>query len=293
MNAALLAAAAVLLLALIVVLYRSSRRTGALRAELETTRRRALRADELLDQRTRELRQSNTDLDQFALVAAHNLQEPLRKVASFCQLLQRRYQGRLDERGDQFIAFAVDGAKRMQVLINDLLTFSRIGNDSGAFEVVDAGELLAAAMVNLEPAINYTGAVITHGELPKLRASESLLTAVLQNLIDNALKFRGDAPPKVHIDAVRDGPEWLFSITDNGIGIDPEHAERIFVIFQRLHTRSAYPGTGIGLAVCRRIIDHHGGRIWLDTTTPQTRFTFTLPALTEDRATRGRARTAR
>lgn len=283
MNAvllALLAAVAVLLVTLVVVLYRSWRRTARLTAELRSTRQRVQRADELLDQRTRELRQSNTDLDQFAFIAAHNLQEPLRKVASFCQLLQRRYQGRLDERGDQFIAFAVDGAKRMQVLINDLLAFSQIGHDTGAFEVVDTGELLTTAISNLEPAINYSSATITHGELPKLRASEPLLTAVFQNLIDNALKFRADSPPTVHIDATRDGPDWLFSVTDNGIGIDPAHAERIFIIFQRLHTRGAYPGTGIGLAVCRRIIDHHGGRIWLDPTT-QTRFNFTLPALTE------------
>jgi light-regulated signal transduction histidine kinase (bacteriophytochrome) len=279
MTAALLAAVAVLLVTLVVVLYLNSRRTAAVRAELEATRRRALRADELLDQRTRELRQSNTDLDQFASIAAHNLQEPLRRVASFCQLLQRRYQGRLDERGDQFIAFAVDGVKRMQVLIDDLLAFSRIGQDSEEFEVVDTGEVLAAALSNLSSAINYSGAVITHGDLPKVRASESLLTAVFQNLIDNAIKFRADAPPEIHIDATRDGPEWLFSITDNGIGIDPTQADRIFTIFQRLHTRSAYPGTGIGLAVCRRIIEHHGGRIWLDPTTPQTRFTFTLPSL--------------
>jgi light-regulated signal transduction histidine kinase (bacteriophytochrome) len=244
------------------------------------------RAHELLDKRTHELERSNSDLEQFAYIASHDLQEPLRKVASFCQLLQRRYQGRLDERGEQYIAYAVDGAKRMQVLINDLLSFSRVGRRSGEQEVVDTGKLLAEAISNLESAIQYSGAAISHGELPKVRGEASLLTAVFQNLISNAIKFRGEDPPVVRVEAVRDGDDWLFSITDNGIGIDDEYAERVFVIFQRLHTRSAYPGTGIGLAMCRKIIEYHGGRIWLDTSTSEglTRFYFTLPALAEEDA---------
>ena len=244
------------------------------------------RAHELLDARTAELERSNSDLEQFAYVASHDLQEPLRKVASFCQLLQRRYQGRLDERGEKYIAFAVDGAKRMQVLINDLLAFSRVGRNAGEHEVVDTGELLDAATSNLESAIKYSGATIRHGELPKVLGEASLLTAVFQNLISNAIKFRGEDPPDVRVEAVRSGGEWLFSFTDKGIGIDAEYAERVFVIFQRLHTRSAYPGTGIGLAMCRKIIEYHGGRIWLDTGTSDgtTRFSFTLPVIAEQAA---------
>jgi light-regulated signal transduction histidine kinase (bacteriophytochrome) len=259
-----------------------------LTADIEAMRQRIVdevselyRAHELLDKRTHELERSNADLEQFAYIASHDLQEPLRKVASFCQLLQRRYQGRLDERGEQYIAFAVDGAKRMQVLINDLLAFSRVGRKAGELEVVDAADLLGAAMSNLESAIEYAGATISRGALPKVHGEASLLTAVFQNLISNALKFRGEKPPVVRVEAVRDGDNWLFSVTDNGIGIDAEYAERVFVIFQRLHTRSAYPGTGIGLAMCRKIIEYHDGRIWLDTSAPpgHTRFRFTLPAL--------------
>jgi signal transduction histidine kinase len=269
------------------------RELAELTADIEAMRQRIVdevselhRAHELLDKRTHELERSNSDLEQFAYIASHDLQEPLRKVASFCQLLQRRYQGRLDERGEQYIAFAVDGAKRMQVLINDLLTFSRVGRKSGEFEVLDTAELLAAAMSNVESAIEYAGATISRGVLPKINGEASLLTAVFQNLISNALKFRGEQPPVVRIEAVREGDNWRFSVSDNGIGIDAEYAERVFVIFQRLHTRSAYPGTGIGLAMCRKIIEYHDGRIWLDTGAPPgiTRFSFTLPALPDEDA---------
>jgi signal transduction histidine kinase len=241
------------------------------------------RAHELLDTRTQELQRSNSDLEQFAYVASHDLQEPLRKVASFCQLLQRRYQGQLDERGDQYIQFAVDGAKRMQALINDLLSFSRVGRRAGEHVVVDTGQLFDTAIGNLEPVIAETGAQVTHGELPLVRGEASLLTAVLQNLVNNAVKFRGESTPEVRVDARRDSDEWLFSVTDNGIGIETEYAERIFVIFQRLHAKSAYPGTGIGLAMSRKIIEYHGGRIWLDKEAPEgrTRFYFTLPAITD------------
>lgn len=264
-----------------------------LTADIEAMRQRIVdevsklhEAHQLLDRRTHELERSNSDLEQFAYIASHDLQEPLRKVASFCQLLQRRYQGRLDERGDQYIAYAVDGAKRMQVLINDLLAFSRVGRNAGEHEVVDTGELLDAATSNLESAIKYSGATIRRGELPKVLGEASLLTAVFQNLISNAIKFRGEDPPEVGVEAVRSGDEWLFSFTDKGIGIDAEYAERVFVIFQRLHTRSAYPGTGIGLAMCRKIIEYHGGRIWLDTDAPEgtTRFSFTLPVIAEQAA---------
>jgi signal transduction histidine kinase len=256
-------------------------------ADIEAMRQRIVeevsqlhRAHTLLDTRTQELQRSNSDLEQFAYVASHDLQEPLRKVASFCQLLQRRYQGQLDERGDQYIQFAVDGAKRMQALINDLLSFSRVGRRSGEHVVVDTGDLFDTAIGNLEPVIEETGARVTHGELPQVRGEATLLTAVFQNLINNAIKFRGEAIPEVHVDARREGEEWIFSVTDNGIGIDPEYSERIFVIFQRLHAKSAYPGTGIGLAMSRKIIEYHGGRIWLDAEAEEghTRFFFILPA---------------
>ncbi|MER7864329.1 ATP-binding protein [Amycolatopsis japonica] len=237
------------------------------------------RAQELIVTRTRELERSNSDLEQFAYVASHDLQEPLRKVASFCQLLQKRYQGKLDERGDQYIGFAVDGAKRMQALINDLLAFSRVGRRPGENVLLESGDLLDAALGNLEDAVAESGARVTHGELPAVHGEKSLLTAVFQNLVGNAIKFRGEEPPEIEISAERDGEDWRFSVTDNGIGISDEYAERIFVIFQRLHGRGEYPGTGIGLALCRKIVEHHGGRIWLDTSVPSgTRFCFTLPA---------------
>ncbi|MEQ0562027.1 ATP-binding protein [Amycolatopsis sp. NEAU-NG30] len=261
------------------------REIAQLGADVEAMRQRILdevaeleRAHALLDRRTRELERSNADLEQFAYVASHDLQEPLRKVASFCQLLQRRYQGLLDERGEQYIEYAVDGAKRMQVLINDLLAFSRVGRKPGEHVVTDAGTLVDDALANLEVALSLSGGKVTRGDLPEVRVEPALMTAVFQNLIGNALKFKGDAPPEVRIAAERDGDDWVFSVSDNGIGIDPEYAERVFALFQRLHTRTAYPGTGIGLALCRRIVEYHGGRIWLDTEAADTTFRFTLPA---------------
>ncbi|GAB3735428.1 ATP-binding protein [Amycolatopsis oliviviridis] len=238
------------------------------------------RAQETIAVRTRELERSNSDLEQFAYVASHDLQEPLRKVASFCQLLQKRYQGKLDERGDQYIGFAVDGAKRMQALINDLLAFSRVGRRPGENVLLETGDLLDTALGNLEDAIAESGARVTHGDLPAVLGEKSLLTAVFQNLVGNAIKFRGEDPPEIEVSAERDGADWRFSVTDNGIGISDEYAERIFVIFQRLHGRGDYPGTGIGLALCRKIVEHHGGRVWLDTgVATGTRFCFTLPAV--------------
>jgi signal transduction histidine kinase len=242
----------------------------------------ALRAaTERLNEQARDLERSNAELEQFAYVASHDLQEPLRKVASFTQLLQRRYHGQLDERADQYIAFAVDGAKRMQVLINDLLAFSRVGRLLREHVEVDAGDLVAQALGNLSLVIEETGAEVTVDDLPRVSGDMSLLTGVFQNLIGNAVKFRGDAPPRIHV-GVRDaGEEWEFCVADNGIGIEPEYADRIFVIFQRLHPKDAYPGTGIGLAMCRKIVEYHGGRIWLDTEVGTgTTFRFTLPKLT-------------
>jgi light-regulated signal transduction histidine kinase (bacteriophytochrome) len=248
-------------------------------------------ANATLDARTQDLQRSNAELEQFAYVASHDLQEPLRKVASFCQLLQRRYAGQLDERADQYIEFAVDGAKRMQVLINDLLAFSRVGRVTRDRTPISCEALLADAKVNLSEAIEETGATISAGSLPVVLAEAPLLTAVFQNLLGNAVKFHGDAPPRVEVTARRtDQDRWLFTVADNGIGIAPEYAERIFVIFQRLHGKEVYPGTGIGLAMCRKIIEYHGGTIWLDTTAETgARFCFTLPVLADDEDARADA----
>ncbi|GLZ41977.1 ATP-binding protein [Actinokineospora sp. NBRC 105648] len=231
-----------------------------------------------LDAAGENLRRSNTELEQFAYVASHDLQEPLRKVASFCQLLERRYSERLDDSAKQYIAFAVDGAKRMQVLINDLLAFSRVGRHTGKHVDVDSTELARQATANLADAIAAADAEVVLGELPTVHGEAALLTAVFQNLIGNAVKFRGPDRPRVEVGAEADGDRWLFSVTDNGLGIEEQFADRVFVIFQRLHGKDAYPGTGIGLAMCRKIVEFHGGTIWLDTGhTEGTRFRFTLP----------------
>ncbi|KJE21931.1 multi-sensor signal transduction histidine kinase [Frankia torreyi] len=224
------------------------------------------------------LQRSNRDLEQFAYVASHDLQEPLRKVASFCQLLERRYGDKLDERGTQYIAFAVDGAKRMQQLINDLLAFSRVGRTTEGFVDIPLGDILGRATTTLSLTIESLQAEVTADELPVVRGDPVLLAQLLTNLIGNALKFRGDEVPRVHVSAVERAEEWEFACADNGIGIDPEYAEKIFVIFQRLHGRDVYEGTGIGLALCRKIVEFHGGRIWLDATVDHgTTFRFTLP----------------
>jgi light-regulated signal transduction histidine kinase (bacteriophytochrome) len=235
-----------------------------------------------LQARAEDLQRSNAELEQFAYLASHDLQEPLRKVASFCQLLQRRYAGKLDARADQYIEFAVDGAQRMQALINDLLVFSRVGQTAVEPALVSSDTALAQARANLAAEIEKSGATIEAGHLPLVLAEQPLLTAVFQNLLSNAIKFSGPAPPRVVITAQRDGRQWLFSFTDYGMGIEPQYAERVFVLFQRLNERSAYPGTGVGLAMCRKIIEYFGGRIWLDTSAEGTRFCFTLPVEGED-----------
>jgi signal transduction histidine kinase len=237
-----------------------------------------------LEAQTLELNRSNAELEQFAYVASHDLQEPLRKVASFCQALERRYHGQLDERADQYIEFAVDGAKRMQVLINDLLAFSRVGRSGREFELIDLNGTLAEAKSALSGLVSETGASVDDAGLPTVRGERTLLVSLFQNLIGNAIKFRGEQPPSVHLEAHRDGDQWQLSCADSGIGVEPEYAERIFVIFQRLHTKEAYPGTGIGLAMCRKIVEYHGGRMWLDTEhAPGARFCFTLPIVHEER----------
>ena len=242
--------------------------------ELAATRQ----ANTVLQAHTEDLERSNSELEQFAYIASHDLQEPLRKVASFTQLLQRRYAGQLDARADQYIEFAADGAKRMQALINDLLQYSRVGRSAREPALVSSDAALAQARNNLATAMEETGVTVETGHLPLVLAELPLLTAVFQNLLSNALKFSGGKPPRIVITCTRDEPFWLFSFSDNGIGIDPEYAERIFVIFQRLNERSAYPGTGIGLAMTRKIIEYFGGRIWLDTSYADgSRFLFTLP----------------
>ncbi|MFJ4787311.1 CHASE3 domain-containing protein [Streptomyces sp. NPDC088794] len=236
-----------------------------------------------LDAQAVELRRSNAELEQFAYVASHDLQEPLRKVASFCQLLEKRYGDQLDQRGLQYIDFAVDGAKRMQVLINDLLTFSRVGRVNDAQVPVGLDQALDKALSNLTVAVEESGAGVDRPDtLPEIVGDPTLLAMLWQNLIGNALKFRDpDRPPHVTITCAvdPDRPDtWLVYVTDNGIGIPPEFAEKVFVIFQRLHSRDAYGGTGIGLALCKKIVEYHGGTIWLDTgRTEGTRFCFTLP----------------
>jgi light-regulated signal transduction histidine kinase (bacteriophytochrome) len=234
-----------------------------------------------------DLKRSNAELEQFAYVASHDLQEPLRKVASFCQLIEQRYDDQLDDRGRQYIAFAVDGAKRMQQLINDLLAFSRVGRSAAEQPVVAGDDVLRQALASLGEAIEENGAQIEVGPLPSVRGEPALLAAVFQNLIGNALKFHRDGgPPHIQISAEPRGDEWVFACADDGIGIEAEYAERIFMIFQRLHPKDAYAGTGIGLAMCRKIVEFHGGRIWLDTNPPdgRTTFRFTLPAIDEEAA---------
>ncbi len=256
-----------------------------LAADVNTMRERILQelgatqeANAILQEHTAELERSNSELEQFAYIASHDLQEPLRKVASFTQLLQRRYAGQLDARADQYIEFAVDGAKRMQALINDLLSYSRVGRSTREPSLVSSEAALSQARNNLASQMEESGATVESGHLPLVLAELTLLTAVFQNLLSNALKFSGGKPPRVVITTSRDDQFWLFSFSDNGIGVEPEYAERIFVIFQRLHERTAYPGTGIGLAMTRKIIEYFGGKIWLDTTyTGGSRFLFTLP----------------
>ncbi|HEX3796739.1 MAG TPA: ATP-binding protein [Acidimicrobiales bacterium] len=228
--------------------------------------------------RNEDLARSNLELEQFAYVASHDLQEPLRKVTSFVQLLQQRYEGQLDERADQYIHFAVDGAKRMQGLISDLLTFSRVGRTTERFEPVDLSRCLQMAMANLATVIEETGAQIEVSDLPTVLGDRSLLVSLWQNLLGNSIKFRGDASPLVVVTADQRAGQWLLTVTDNGIGIEPRFAEKIFVIFQRLHGRESYEGTGIGLALCRKIVEFHGGTMWLDEShVPGARLCFNLP----------------
>jgi len=245
---------------------RGPREVINLAGDVEAMRRQLLASMGDLSYKANELQRSNRELEQFAYVASHDLQEPLRKVASFCQMLESRYAGQLDDRARQYIAYAVDGAKRMQLLINELLTFSRVGQPGTIRGPVDLNAVAREAIDRLDATITDTDADITIGELPTITGDATLLTQLFQNLIGNSIKFRRmDEHPVIRIAAERKNGVWEFACRDNGIGIASGHAERVFVIFQRLHPRDAYSGTGIGLALCRKIVDFHGGRIWVDT----------------------------
>lgn len=236
--------------------------------------------EQRVTERTLELRRSNEDLEQFAYVASHDLQEPLRMITSYLQLLQQRYKNKLDTDADDFIGFAVDGAERMHNLIVDLLAYSRVGIRSQPFETTDCNAVLEDALMNLQVAIQESGAVVARETLPTLLADPVQLTQLFQNLIGNAVKFRSETPPEIRVGAKREGDGWHFSVADNGIGIDAKYFEKIFIIFQRLHSRNKYSGTGIGLAVCKKIVERHGGRIWVESQPGQgTTFHFTIPAL--------------
>lgn len=237
-------------------------------------------AERALLERSEDLARSNADLEQFAYVASHDLQEPLRAVAGSVQLLQRRYRDQLDQAALEYIGHAVDGSVRMQQLIDDLLAFSRVGTRGETLAPASAGQALDRALHNLSVAIQESGAVVTQGPLPTLPADAAQLSSLFQNLISNAIKFRGPRPPRIHVGATREGDVWTFTVSDNGIGIESRYFARIFGVFQRLHTRREYAGTGIGLAICRKIVERHGGRIWLDSVPGSgTTFSFTLPAL--------------
>ena len=247
-------------------------------------------AEQRLADKAEELARSNRELEQFAYLASHDLQEPLRMVASYTQLLAERYGGKLDENADKFLGYAREGALRMQVLIRDLLAFSRVVQAGVPRKPVDCNVALEEAVQSLTAAIEESGAVVTHAALPNVWADQTQIAQVFQNLIGNAIKFHDGAPPECAVSAEKSGRNWLFSVSDNGIGIAPEYAENIFVVFQRLHARTEYPGNGMGLAICKKIIQHYGGTIWVESQVGQgSTFKFTLPAAAPEEEGRARS----
>jgi PAS domain S-box-containing protein len=243
-------------------------------------------AELVLTEQAHELTRSNAELQRFAYVASHDLQEPLRMITSYVQLLARRYRGKLDSDADEFIGYAVEGVARMQALINDLLEYSRVGSQGKALRVVDASKVFDLTLRNLRVAVTESNATVTCDPLPTVKADAGQLTQLFQNLLGNAIKFHGEADPRIHVTAERADKEWRFSVRDNGIGFDPKFANRIFQVFQRLHRPGAYPGTGIGLAICQKIVERHGGRIWAESTPGEgSVFYFTLLAAEQGEST--------
>jgi len=236
------------------------------------------RAEAALASHAKDLARSNAELEQFAYIASHDLQEPLRAISGFLQLLEQRYRDLVDDKGQDYINRSVAAARRMQTLIRDLLQYSRVGTRGKEFGPVDLAGVLAVSLENLDAAVSESQAVISHDSLPTIQGDDTQLVQLFQNLIGNAIKFRGQDSPRVHVGASLNGDKYVFSVRDNGIGIDPKHADRIFLIFQRLHTRQEYPGTGLGLALCKKIVERHGGRIWVESEPGQgAAFHFTLP----------------
>ena len=247
------------------------------RLQGEATQRR--QAEDVLAQRAEELTRSNVELERFAYVTSHDLQEPLRGISGCLQILEKRYGSKLDGSANEFISHAVDGAARMRALIEDLLAYSRVGTRDTKFAPTDCATVFDEVVINLRTAVEESGALLTRGDLATVTANEGQLTQLLQNLIGNAIKFRADRQPRIHVRTERKGDDWVFSVSDNGIGLAAEYAERIFVLFQRLHTRTEYPGTGMGLAICRKIVERHGGRIWVESVPGKgSTFFFTIPA---------------
>jgi len=237
------------------------------------------KANAELERQAAELRRSNEELQQFAYIASHDLQEPLRMVTSYVQLLAKRYRGGLDAETQEFIGYAVEGAARMQDLITDLLNYARMQTTGQPFAMTNCQDVLERVLLVLRMKIEETQAIVTHDVLPTVLADAMQLGQLFQNLISNALKFHGEQPPRVHISANPQGKHWVFKVQDHGIGIAPQFAERIFAVFQRLHTRKEFPGTGIGLAICKKIVERHGGRIWVESELGKgSTFYFTLPA---------------
>jgi len=257
---------------------RAEERFAQLYREAQSARATAELAEIELKRQTSELARSNKELQQFAYIASHDLKEPLRMVTTYLKLLERRYYGNLDADAHDFIKFAVGGADRMYLLINDLLAYSRVGTHTRPFNRVPCAKALESALANLRSTISEAKAEVTSGALPEVFGDPTQLVQLFQNLIGNAVKFRGDRSPHIHVSAENLGDEWIFSVKDNGIGIDAQYASRIFVIFQRLHGREEYPGTGIGLAICKKIVERHGGRIWFESVPGEgSNFLFSLP----------------